>query len=172
MLDQALLGLRDVDDVHGSFLIARDGSLLARDLPSVFRDELFADVGPRLVRLRETLESAGEDVKSLVLRFTEHKLHLRPVGPSLLCIITGPQVNGPALRMATNLVAKHVEMEAETPGPPRAARSVSGAAPRVPAPVSGPPRSTTPAPPTVSQAPMEPVPVTKREVMYRGRRPG
>jgi predicted regulator of Ras-like GTPase activity (Roadblock/LC7/MglB family) len=160
MLDQALLGLRDVDDVHGSFLIAGDGSLVARDLPNVFRDELFADVGPRLVRLRDTLQANGEDIKSLVLRFSEHKLHLRPVGSSLLCIITGSTVNGPALRMATNLVAKHVAMEAETPGPPRVT-------------TSAPPRVTTSAPPRVtSNAPMEPVPVTKREVMYRGRRPG
>jgi predicted regulator of Ras-like GTPase activity (Roadblock/LC7/MglB family) len=160
MLGQALLGLRDVGDVHGSFLIGRDGALLARDLPAAFRDELFADVGPRLVRLRETLESNGEDVKSLVLRFTEHKLHLRPVGPSLLCIITSARVNGPALRMATNLVAKHVEMEAETPGPPRATRMSSGAARRTAAPISGPP------------TPMEPMPATKREIVYRGRRPG
>jgi predicted regulator of Ras-like GTPase activity (Roadblock/LC7/MglB family) len=146
-----------VDDVHGSFLIGRDGGLLAKDLPTVFTDELFADVGPRLVRLRETLESNGEDVKSLVLRFTEHKLHLRPVGPSLLCVITGSRVNGPALRMATNLVAKHVEMEAETPGPPR-----TSAPPRV---------AVTPSPPRTSSIPTEPAPPTKREVMYRGRRP-
>lgn len=118
-LDQALVGLRDVDDVHGSFLIGNDGSLLARDLPTVFRDQLFADVGPRLVRLRETLESEGEDVKSIVLRFSEHKLHLRPVGASLLCIITGERVNVPALRMATNLATKHVEMEGRsTPATP------------------------------------------------------
>jgi predicted regulator of Ras-like GTPase activity (Roadblock/LC7/MglB family) len=158
MLDQALLGLRDVDDVHGSFVIAGDGSLLARDLPHVFRDELFADVGPRLTRLRDTLQANGEDVKSLVLRFSEHKLHLKPVGASLLCIITGSSVNGPALRMATNLVAKHVAMEAETPGPPRTTSAL-------PPPVtSSPPRVT-------SNAPMEPVPVSKRDVMYRGRRP-
>src|SRR5688572_18621650 len=140
-LDQALLGLRDVDCVHGSFLLNWEGTLLARDLPTVFRDELFADVGPRLARLRETLESNGDDIKSLVLRFTEHTLHLRPVGPSLLCVITSAQVNGPALRMATNLVAKHVEMEAETPGPPRAARAASGAAPRPGGLLSGPPRT-------------------------------
>jgi predicted regulator of Ras-like GTPase activity (Roadblock/LC7/MglB family) len=158
MLDQALLGLRDVDDVHGSFVIAGDGGLVARDLPSVFRDELFADVGPRLVRLRETLQQEGEDVKSLVLRFSEHKLHLRPVGAALLCVITGSSVNGPALRMATNLVAKHVAMEAVTPGPPRA---MSSAPPPV---TSTPPRVT-------SNVPMEPVPASKREVLYRGRRP-
>jgi predicted regulator of Ras-like GTPase activity (Roadblock/LC7/MglB family) len=160
-LDQALQGLRDVDNVHGSFLIGNDGSLLARDLASVFRDQLIADVGPRLVRLRETLESNGEDVKSLVLRFTDHKLHLRPVGASLLCIITGARVNDPALRMATSLVAKHVEQEAVTPNPGRAHSGfpTGDAAPQR---TSG----------MVSAPPTESVPVSKREVMYRGRRPG
>jgi predicted regulator of Ras-like GTPase activity (Roadblock/LC7/MglB family) len=157
MLDQALLGLRDVDDVHGSFVIAENGGLLARDLPNVFRDELFVDVGPRLMRLRETLQTNGEDVRSLVLRFSEHKLHLRPVGASLLCVITGSSVNGPALRMATNLVAKHIAMEAETPGPPAAWSSA--------------PPPVTSSPPRVSSPPTEPVPASKRDVMYRGRRP-
>jgi predicted regulator of Ras-like GTPase activity (Roadblock/LC7/MglB family) len=159
MLEQVLLGLRDVDDVHGSFVVAGNGGLLARDLPAVFPNDLFADVGPRLMRLRETLQTDGEDMKSLVLRFSDHKLYLRPVGASLLCVITGAGVNGPALRMATNLVAKHVAMEAETPVPPR----VTTAAPP----------AVTPAPPRVaSDLPMEPVPVSKRDVMYRGRRPG
>jgi predicted regulator of Ras-like GTPase activity (Roadblock/LC7/MglB family) len=158
-LDQALLGLRDVDDVHGSFLIGGDGSLLARDLAAVFRDQLFAEVGPRLVRLRETLESNGEDVKSLVLRFTEHKLHLRPVGPSLLCIITGSKVNAPALRMATNLVARHVEMDAVTPKPAHT-QTIAPAG-----------ESATQEAPSSGSLP-EPVPSSKREVMYRGRRPG
>jgi hypothetical protein len=149
-----------VDDVHGSFLIGNDGSLLARDLPTVFRDQLFADVGPRLVRLRETLESEGEDVKSIVLLFTEHKLHVRPVGASLLCIITGARVNGPALRMATNLVTKHVEMEAITPKPGHTH-------------LSGAPRdSVAPSAPDIgSGQPKEPMSMAKREVMYRGRRP-
>jgi len=114
MENHALAGLRDVDDVLGSFLIGARGELLAKDLPDVFRDDLFADIGPRLVRLRETFEAEGEGMGSLLLRFADHKLHVRAVGASLLGVVTGANVNAPALRMATNLVARRVEAEPAT----------------------------------------------------------
>jgi hypothetical protein len=49
------------------------------------------------------------------MRFTDHKLHVRAVGPKLLCVLTGANVNGPALRMAMNLVARHVESHPDEP---------------------------------------------------------
>lgn len=116
MVNQALAGLRDVDDVLGSFLIGERGELLAKDLPQVFRDDLFVDIGARLVRLRETLEADGEAMASLLLRFADHKLHVRVVGASLLGVVTGAKVNAPALRMATNLVARRVESEVSAVG--------------------------------------------------------
>jgi len=117
-MNRALVGLRDVDDVVGSFLIGASGELLAKDLPQVFRDELFVDMGPRLVRLRETLELGGEGMGSLLLRFAEHKLHVRAVGSSLLGVVTGAGVNAPALRMATNLVVRRIASEAPPAGRP------------------------------------------------------
>ena len=110
-LVQTLGGLRDVDEVQGSFLLAGDGRLLARDLPAVFHAELFADVGPRLARLRDTFDTDG-GTSTLTMRFSDHKLHLRAVGSKLLCVLTGAAVNGPALRMAMNLVARQVETQA------------------------------------------------------------
>jgi predicted regulator of Ras-like GTPase activity (Roadblock/LC7/MglB family) len=139
MLTEALAGLRDVGDVQGSFLLGGAGELVARDLPPVFYPEIFAEVGPRLVRLRETLESSGEELGTLTLRFSEHKLHLRSVGALLLGVVTSSTVNGPALRMAINLVARRVaaqgsKLEREVPSaasveatpvvPPFAPRSV------------------------------------------------
>jgi len=108
MVTETLTGLRDVDDVQGSFLLGKTGELVARDLPSVFHSEIFGEIGPRLVRLRETLESSGGDLTTLTLRFSEHKLHLRSVGALLLGVITAAKVNGPALRMAMNLVTRRV----------------------------------------------------------------
>ena len=93
MLTDALAGLRDVGDVQGSFLLGGGGELVARDLPPVFYPEIFADVGPRLVRLRETLESSGGELTTLTLRFSEHKLHLRSVGAMLLGVVTSSKVN-------------------------------------------------------------------------------
>jgi predicted regulator of Ras-like GTPase activity (Roadblock/LC7/MglB family) len=112
MIIETLTGLRDVDDVRGSFLLSGGGQLVARDLPPLFHPEIFGEIGPRLVRLRETLESEGDQVSALTLRFAEHKLHLRAVGAFLLGVITGAKVNGPALRMAINLVVRRIVAQA------------------------------------------------------------
>src|SRR6187397_2730446 len=108
MLVQALTGLRDVEEVQGSFLVGDDGELLARDLPAVFHAEIFKAVAPRLLRMREMFELAA-GAGTLTMRFTDHKLHVRTVGKKLLCVLTGASVNAPALRMAMNLVARRVE---------------------------------------------------------------
>lgn len=112
MITETLTGLRDVDDVRGSFVLNGGGELVARDLPAMFHSELFSEIGPRLVRLRETLESDGEEMTQVTLRYAEHKLHLRTVGALLLGVITGAKVNGPALRMAINLVTRRVAAQA------------------------------------------------------------
>ena len=52
-MTDSLLALRDVEGVLGSFVIDENGALMAKDLPAVFYPELFKDVGPRLLRLRE-----------------------------------------------------------------------------------------------------------------------
>ncbi len=135
---ETLASLRDVNDVRGSFLLSEQGRLVARDLPAMFHSEIFAEIGPRLVRLRETLESEGDDMSALTLRFTEHKLHLRAIGALLLGVVTSAKVNGPALRMAMNLVARRVAAHAselpepsparpaETPPPAAASHSERG----------------------------------------------
>ncbi len=131
MVTETLAGLRDVDDVQGSFLLGGAGELVARDLPAVFDAEIFGEIGPRLIRLRETLEADGDDVSALTLRFSDHKLHLRAVGGFLLGVVTNATVNAPALRMAINLVTRRVaasardlrsQIDSETPTSPGQAR--------------------------------------------------
>jgi predicted regulator of Ras-like GTPase activity (Roadblock/LC7/MglB family) len=179
MLSSALNGLRDVDDVHGSFLVGPEGELLARDLPAVFHAELFAEVGPRLARLRDTFDPTGAEPTSATLRFADHKIYLRSLGTSLLCVLTGAKVNVPALRMAMNLVARRVEArgvaasefdeittQVEVP-PPSARAPVT---PRTPS-ISGRTtlRSSLPAAPPPSTPPSSTT--ARHEVLYRGRRP-
>jgi predicted regulator of Ras-like GTPase activity (Roadblock/LC7/MglB family) len=133
MIVETLAGLRDVDDVRGSFLLSGGGELVARDLPAMFHTDVFSEVGPRIMRLRETLESDGEEVSALTLRFSEHKLHLRAIGALLLGVITGARVNGPALRMAINLVARRVAAQASeirVEPAPEAARALAQPTPQ------------------------------------------
>lgn len=111
MLTQTLSGLRDVDEVQGSFLLGDEGELVARDLPPVFHAGIFADVGPRLVRLREMFDLTGGPA-TLTMRFADHKLFVCVIGKKLLCVLTGAAVNAPALRMAMNLVARRIDASA------------------------------------------------------------
>jgi predicted regulator of Ras-like GTPase activity (Roadblock/LC7/MglB family) len=150
MLSRVLTGLRDVDEVQGSFVLAGDGALIARDLPAVFHAALFADVGPRLARLRETFDATNA-TSTITMRFTDHKLHIRSVGSSLLCVLSGAAVNGPALRMAMNLVARHIEGGSADP-------ELDGSAP-----------NTLPSSAMSDTLPPE-APSSRGEVFYRGRR--
>jgi len=161
---EALTGLRDVDDVQGSFLVGGEGALLARDLPAVFHAELFAEVGPRLVRMREMFDPGSKQPSTLTLRFSEHKLHVRSINEMLLCVLTGAKVNAPALRMAINLVARRVQGEASA----HVGNALFDAITPLPsARLTPPPASASP-----TGTPIPGGTESRRDVMYRGRRPG
>jgi hypothetical protein len=126
MQSSPMLGsLRDVEGVIGSFVIDSEGALAAGDLPSIFYPELFAEVGPRLLRLREGAEATGDDPQGFVMRFADYKLHIRCFPAGLLCVLSEPKVNAAALRLALTLVARRlpiaassVEASASSPAPP------------------------------------------------------
>jgi predicted regulator of Ras-like GTPase activity (Roadblock/LC7/MglB family) len=122
-IEEALRALRDVQGVHGSFVITLSGALVARDLPSAFDNQLFAEVGPRIARLHETFLSGGEDLDACILRFAEHKLYIRKMTAALIGVLSGVGVNMPALRMVSNLIIRRVEpviasFGAKPPPPP------------------------------------------------------
>lgn len=173
-IEDTLRSLRDVQGVYGSFVVAGSGALVARDLPPVFDGELFAEVGPRVVRLYETFLTGGEDLESAMLRFAEHKLYLRKMTWGVIGILSTVTVNLPALRMVANLVIRKIDPEVSpsmlTPPPPPVA--VQRATPPPP-PIAA--ESITPRPSKPSPTPPPPpaselAPPSSRQVrMYRGR---
>ncbi|HEX2733538.1 MAG TPA: hypothetical protein VHM70_18130 [Polyangiaceae bacterium] len=138
-IEESLRSLKDVRGVFGSFVTAGSGVVVARDLPEVFSDEVFAQVGPRLARLSETLSVNGSTLDQCVIRYDSHKLHLRRIDWGLLGIISTHDVNTAALRMVTNLVARRID--------PQVSASVSPVPPRASAVPRAVPASATPAPP-------------------------
>lgn len=110
-IEQTLHTLRDIEGVYGSFVIAANGALVARDLPEIFDAELLAEVGPRVTRLYETFMSDGEDLDACVIRYAEHKLYLRAMTWGTIGVLSGIGVNMPALRMVANLVIRKIDPE-------------------------------------------------------------
>ena len=105
----ALAHLRDVPGIEGSFVVSDMGRLLARDMPPVFDDDVLGEVGPRALRLRDTLGYAGEDLDSAVVRYADYLFFLRPLNDGVLCVLTAQSVNVPAVKMAMNLCARRLE---------------------------------------------------------------
>lgn len=145
-MQKTLHALKDVQGIQGSFVMNDEGRLLAMEMPSLYDESLFGDVGSRLERLSETFSSLGEEMDTCMVRFQDHILSLKqfPTGGSL-CILSDATVNLPALRMATNLAQRR--LAAEVPK----AEPLSAAAAAVPAPA--------PAPPPVAAAAPQPEPV-------------
>jgi len=108
-LIELLRSLRDVEGVIGAFLWGKDGAgLLARDLPGSIDTEMLSEVGPRLERIFEAFEGAGDDLDLATLVFGEHKLHLCELEPAFVAVLSAPHVSLPALKMALHLVGRGV----------------------------------------------------------------
>ena len=107
-LHASLVSLKDVYGITGSFVCARSGHLVARELPSIFDDAALSEAGSRLTRLQETFASVGDRLEIAVLRFREHKVYVRILPAGTLCIISNAGVNMPALRMAARLVSRRI----------------------------------------------------------------
>jgi|SRR6478609_6625009 len=104
-LTTTLSSLRDLEGIVGSFVVSETGDVVAKDLPAYF-DGVLEEVGPRLLRLREALDMAEGDVSSCSVRYAGHKLTIRSIDTALLAVVADAKTNGPALRMAMNLVVR------------------------------------------------------------------
>jgi len=108
-LTGTLQTLKDIQGIQGSFLIGTtEGQLLARDLPRLIDDNALAQVGPRICRLFDVVESEVP-TDYAALRFADHRLDVRRLETVHLCVLADANVNLPALRMAMKLVCRKLE---------------------------------------------------------------
>lgn len=165
---RVLAPIRDIDGVHGSFVLDVDGELLGRDLPPMFGNDVLQEAGSRVARLWSAfsaLESAlPSDTDTLRVRYGDHQVYVRGLSRGCLCVLTASQANAAALRMAANLVARQLgSLSSVIPGerlsgPPLAGPPLTGeAGTPVQAAQVVPRRDTQPA-----------IPAAKKQVVFRG----
>jgi predicted regulator of Ras-like GTPase activity (Roadblock/LC7/MglB family) len=119
-MNASLATLKDVAGIAGSFVCTPNGRVVAREISPLFDDGVLVEAGSRLVRMREAFAAGGDELEVGVVRFRDHRLYLKSVGDSLLCILAEGAVNMPSLRMAANLVGRRIggavaQLEAEPP---------------------------------------------------------
>ncbi len=117
-LGSVLEGLRDLEGVFGSFMLTRSGELLGKDLPAVFDDALFAEVGPRITRLTDTLIDEDDRLSTLNVSAGSYKLHLRDLPDGILGVLMSMHANMPALSMAINVAVRRLPVQRQSSVPP------------------------------------------------------
>jgi predicted regulator of Ras-like GTPase activity (Roadblock/LC7/MglB family) len=106
--EQALTSLLDVVGVEGSFLVNGTGALAAWNMPSTVEEEILDEAGAKLARLRQAFAVAGQELDFCTVRFARYKLCLKASDAGIICVLTRPDVNLPALRMALKLILHQI----------------------------------------------------------------
>ena len=119
--------MRDVPGLQGSFVVSDLGRLLARDMPALFGDDVLAEVGPRALRLRDTMGDGTDSLAWCVVRYPTNVLCMRPLRDGLLIVLTESDANLPALRMAMSHSIRRLNALLDGPAGRRRA-SAAGAA--------------------------------------------
>jgi predicted regulator of Ras-like GTPase activity (Roadblock/LC7/MglB family) len=107
--EQALTSLLDVAGVEGSFLVNSTGALAAWNMPSVVEEEVLDEASAKLARLRQAFAVAGQQLDFCTVRFANYKLCLKASDVGIICVLTRPDVNLAALRMALRLILNQIE---------------------------------------------------------------
>lgn len=168
-MQNVLASLKDIPGVVGSFVLSPQGTLLAKEMPSVYPVAIFPEMGRRLVSVGEVLEQQTAAFQELLLKFEGSWLFVRRTTQCLLSVLVAESVNYPALRMATNVALRQLHDRITALPPPAtgadSAREVE-VAPAISAAVADAPVAT--AAPPASAVPAPPATPTKPRRMWRG----
>lgn len=134
----SLTALRDIPGVFGSFLLTADGLLAQRDMPGVYPDAAFADIGRRLEAIAETSSAVVRGYYELLAKFNGYWFFSRRTPNGTLNIVAEEHVNFPALRMAANVAIRHLTATPLAPMPTETADPLATSHAPVAAPVATP----------------------------------
>ncbi|HEY1169874.1 MAG TPA: hypothetical protein VGH19_00775 [Verrucomicrobiae bacterium] len=140
-MEKILNALKDIHGVEGSFVLNTGGELVCRQMPAIFADEIFPELGRRLLSIYSTFDLQVSQFDDLLLKFDGYWLYIRRAAHGFLSILTSETVNYPALKMASNLALSQLATQITTAKPlpmtPVAPAPMPVAAPS-PAPVAAP----------------------------------
>lgn len=108
-MQHVLTALKDIPGVVGSFVLNDRGTLVSREMPAIYPDEIFPEMGRRLVGVYEAIASQAAALGDLVLKFEGYWFLCRRTAQCFLGILMTETVNFPALKMATNVALKQLD---------------------------------------------------------------
>ncbi|MDR3402919.1 MAG: hypothetical protein P4L99_10520 [Chthoniobacter sp.] len=130
-MQHVLTALKDIPGVVGSFVLNDKGTLVSREMPAIYPDEIYPEMGRRLVGVYEAIALQVASLGDLVLKFEGYWFLCRRSAQCFLGILTTEAVNYPALKMATNVALKQIDEQVASLPPLLAGKSTASAAPAV-----------------------------------------
>lgn len=164
-MEKILAALKDIHGVEGSFVMNTNGELVCRQMPAIFSDEIFPELGRRLLSIYSTFDLQVSQFDDLLLKFDGYWLYIRRAAHGFLSILTAETVNYPALKMASNLALSQLTNQIQTARPLAIAPDAVVAQIQAPASVAAPMPVVLPAPATM-EPPKTVTPVHRR--FFRG----
>lgn len=116
-MQHILTALKDIPGVVGSFVLNDKGALVSREMPAIYPDDIFPEMGRRLVGVYEAIAAQASAMGDLVLKFEDHWFLCRRTAQCFLGILMADSVNFPALKMATNVALKRLDEKVATMPP-------------------------------------------------------
>lgn len=106
---RALTSLLGMAGVEGTFLVNSTGAVEASNLPAAIDDDVLDEASTKLARLRQAFATAGHQLDFCTVRFAGYKLCIKASGLGTICVLTRPDVNVAALRLALKLMLNQLE---------------------------------------------------------------
>lgn len=121
MFDSLIKNVTDVPGVEGVCLLTAHGQFIYRKMSALFVEELYEDVSRRVMSIYETIDDNFLPCEDFILKYPQKWIFLRRSDSTILLLMAHPQVNAQSVRMASNLVMKHMtdEMVRELSEKPR-----------------------------------------------------
>ncbi|MGV3757545.1 MAG: roadblock/LC7 domain-containing protein [Verrucomicrobiota bacterium] len=164
-MEKILAALKDIHGVEGSFVMNTNGELVCRQMPAIFADEIFSEVGRRLLSIYSTFDLQVSQFDDLLLKFDGYWLYIRRAAHGFLSILTAETVNYPALKMASNLALSQLTSQIQSAKPITPASMTAVPPPAAAAPATVPAPAVLP-PPAKLEPPKTVTPIHRR--FFRG----
>lgn len=116
-MEKILAALKDIHGVEGSFVMNTNGELVCRQMPAIFADEIFSELGRRLLSIYSTFDLQVSQFDDLLLKFDGYWLYIRRAAHGFLSILASETVNYPALKMASNLALSQLTTQIQSAKP-------------------------------------------------------
>jgi hypothetical protein len=93
------------------------GALVSREMPAIYPDDIYPEIGRRLIGVYEAIALQMASLGDFLLKFEGYWFLCRRTTQCFLGILTTEAVNYPALKMATNVALKQLDAQVPTMQP-------------------------------------------------------